>query len=263
MSISALALAALGMTANAQGCDLSDGFAAQPAAFQMEVESCFEGLNGVKSDTFMESEFRRLAAADRAAANLDPLENLASLNEAARAHGYDMAVRHYAAHTDPEGRSHLDRVRLLDRQRLIGAFGANVAIVDEDATPEEAYRAVMADKANASNMTRKAFDHMGVATVRADGKLYVVQLFARVEGQLKSPLPTQIDSRTDLNAVFAESAAEPIGWSVVSSDGDVLARGIGSRVAAQVPEGKTGYLNIDMALGQDVYSVKGPAVLMF
>ncbi|WP_290480625.1 hypothetical protein, partial [Hyphomonas sp. UBA2660] len=57
MSISALALAALGLTANAQqACDLSDGLGLQPAAFQTETEACFEGLNGVTPDTFMQGQ---------------------------------------------------------------------------------------------------------------------------------------------------------------------------------------------------------------
>ena len=263
MSISALALAALGLTANANECNLSDGLALQPAAFQTETEACFEGLNGVKSDTFMESELRRLAAGTRATAHEDELANLPSLNEAARIHGYDMAVRGYIAHDDLEGRSHLDRVRLLDRQRLIGAFGANIAVVEDGASAEEAYQALMADPANAQNVTRQSFDHMGVAAVKAHGRIYLVQLFAHVEGKLEAPLPAEMNSRTDLKAVFAESRAEPLGWSVVSAEGEVLARGIGNWAPASATEGKSGYLNIDMALGKDRYTLKGPAISLF
>ena len=264
MSISALALAALGLTANADtSCDLTDGLGLQPAAFQTETEACFEGLNGVKSDTFMENELRRFSTDTREQTHEDAQANLASLNEAARIHAYDMAVRGYIAHEDKEGRGHLDRVRLLDRQRLIGAFGANMAIVDETATAEEAYAALMADPANAANITRHAFDHMGVAAVKADGRIYLVQLFARVEGKLEAPVPAQMSGRTDLKAVFAESSAEPLGWSVVSAEGDVLAQGIGNFAPATAFEGKSGYLNIDMALGNDRYTLKGPAVALF
>ena len=54
MSISALALAALGLAANAdQGCDLTDGLAVQPAAFQTEAEACLSGVDGAESDTFL------------------------------------------------------------------------------------------------------------------------------------------------------------------------------------------------------------------
>ncbi|CAN0518726.1 unnamed protein product, partial [Scytosiphon promiscuus] len=177
MSISALALAALGLTANAQqACDLSDGLGLQPAAFQTETEACFEGLNGVTPDTFMQGQLGQFAAADRSDAGKASLTNLATLNEAARIHAYDMAVRGYVAHEDMEGRSHLDRVRLLDRTHLVGAFGANMAIVDDSATPEEAYRALMADPANKANLKRGEFDHTGVAAVRANGRIYLVQL---------------------------------------------------------------------------------------
>ncbi|MAA83504.1 MAG: hypothetical protein CMF03_04865 [Hyphomonas sp.] len=264
MSISALALAALGLTANAQqACDLSDGLGLQPAAFQTETEACFEGLNGVTPDTFMQGQLGQFAAADRSDAGKASLKNLATLNEAARIHAYDMAVRGYVAHEDMEGRSHLDRVRLLDRTHLMGAFGANMAIVDDSATPEEAYRALMADPANKANLKRGEFDHTGVAAVRANGRIYLVQLFSRVEGTLQAPMPTQMNGKTDLKAVFAESRAEPLGWSVVSTSGNVLAKGIGDSVPASELKGQSGYLTIDMALGKDRYTLKGPAVSLF
>lgn len=261
MSISALALAALGMTANAdQMCDLSDGLSSDPAAFQAEAESCFEGLNGVKADTYLEGQIGNLAAEARANASEDELALLSSLKEAARIHAYDMAVRGYVGHEDPSGRTHLDRVRLLDRRVLIGAFGANMAVVKAGTSAEDAFKALMADPANVANMKRSAFDHMGIAAVEADGRIYLVQLFARVEGKLEAPLPAQLTARTDLKAVFAESRAEPVGWSVVAANGDVLAQGIGSSTPATVNTGKSGYLTIDMALGKDHYTLKGPAV---
>jgi Cysteine-rich secretory protein family len=264
MSISALALAALGMTANAQqACDLSNGLSLQPAAFQTETEACFEGLNGVTADTYMQNELGRFSDAARLSAGKDGLKNLSTLNEAARIHAFDMAVRGYVAHEDLEGRSHLDRVRLLDRSHLMGAFGANMAIVDDSATAGEAYKALMADPANVANLKRDEFDHTGVAAVRANGRIYLVQLFSRVEGTLTAPVPTQMNGRTDLKAVFAESRAEPLGWSVVSTSGDVLAQGLGDRVPASELKGTSGYLTIDMALGKDRYTLKGPAVSLF
>ena len=191
MSISALALAALGLTANAQqACDLSDGLGLQPAAFQTETEACFEGLNGVTPDTFMQGQLGQFAAADRSDAGKASLTNLATLNEAARI-------------------------------------------------------------------------HTGVAAVRANGRIYLVQLFSRVEGTLQAPMPTQVNGKTDLKAVFAESRAEPLGWSVVSTSGNVLAKGIGDSVPASELKGQSGYLTIDMALGKDRYTLKGPAVSLF
>lgn len=264
MSISALALAALGLTATAQDvCDLTDGLSAQPAAFQSETAACFEGLNGVQGDSYMTNELRRLTNEVRAQQGRDALGHLSSLDQAARIHGYDMAVRDYISHDDPEGRSQLDRVRMIDRSVLIGAFGANLAVVGADATPEEAFRALMSDPANAANLTREEFDHLGVTAVRSGDRIYLMQLFARVEGRLRTPVPATLDQRTDLQAQFAESRAEPVGWSVVSPDGQVLARGIGEWTPEALPAGQSGYLNIDMALGKDRYTLKGPAVSHF
>ena len=47
----------------------------------------------------------------RAGENKAALVPLASLEQAARIHAMDMAARDYAGHADPEGRSHLERVR--------------------------------------------------------------------------------------------------------------------------------------------------------
>lgn len=198
MSISALAFAALGLTASAeQECDLSDGLALQPAAFQMEAAACFRGVEGARSDISMESEILRLAAEARSDTGRAALDNLSTLNDAARIHAFDMAVRGYIAHEDPEGRGHLDRVALLDRSHLMGAFGANIAVIDDSATPEQAFGALMSDPVNADNLVRSAFDHWGIAAVRANGRIYLVQLFSSVEGRLDDPLTAQVIGRAD------------------------------------------------------------------
>ena len=264
MSISALALAALGLAANAdQGCDLTDGLAVQPAAFQTEAEACLSGVDGAESDTFLQMELRRLADEARAGAGQGQLEHLASLTAAAQVHAYDMAIRGYIAHRDPEGRSHLERVRLLERTHLIGAFGANMAVIEDSASAAEAFRALMSDPVNAENTVRSEFDHTGIAAVRANGRIYLVQLFSGVEGKLNAPMPVRISSRTDLKAQFADSRAKPVGWSFVSLAGKVLARGKGSRVPATQFAGEAGYLTIDMARDDDLYTLKGPAVSQF
>lgn len=261
MSVSALALAvSSGPSFAAQLCDLSDGFAMTPAAFSQEADACLEGLNGVKSDSYLTNQLLSLAGDYRKNANEERLESLATLNKAARVHAYDMAVRGYAAHEDLEGRSHLDRVRILDRRVLIGAFGANVIITDAGQSAEEIQQLIVADNANADNFTRKEFDHVGMAAVESDGRLYIVQLFARVDGQLEEALPSVAVPGMNVQAAFSNEKLEPVGWSVVSASGETLLRGSGTTIPRTMPNHEGGYLELDVALGTDVYTLKGPAL---
>ena len=184
---------------------------------------------------------------------------LSSLSEAARLHALDMAVRGYASHQDLEGRTHLDRVRMLERSRLIGAFGANIVIVKAGASAEDVQKVIMADEANAANLKRDEFDHMGVAAVEANGVLYVVELFARIDGQLNTPVPMVAAPRTNLAADYSDQF-EPVGWSVVSANGETLMRGIGSKMPASVPEISEGFLQMDVEHGNSIYTLRGPAI---
>ena len=260
LSVSALAFAALSGPSFAGTCDLSDGFGITPAAFQEEAASCLEGMAGVTADTSLENDLMRLAGERRAAVGGGEMAPLASLTEAARLHAYDMAVRGYAAHEDLEGRSHLDRVRMIDRTRLIGAFGANVVVVKAGLPAEEIQKLILADAANASNFTRNAFDHMGVGLVEADGMLYIVELFARVDGVLETPLPAVASPGMKLAADFSDDKLEAVGWSVVSARGDTLMRGIGGKLPATLPAIEEGFLQMDVAYGEDIYTLKGPAL---
>lgn len=231
-----------------------------PAAFVEEADACLEGLNGVKSDSFLTNRLLGLAQDYRADADREQLSVLASLNKAARLHAYDMAVRGYAAHEDLEGRSHLDRVRNIDRRILIGAFGANVIITEAGQSAEEIHKLIVADGANAANFTRDEFDNIGLAAVESDGRLYIVQLFARVDGRLSEPLPSVAVPGMSVQAAFADNRFEPVGWSVVSANGETLMRGNGTTIPRSIPDNMNGYLELDVALGTDVYTLKGPAL---
>ena len=260
LSVSALALAALSGPSFADpACDLSDGYGVTPAAFQKEADACLEGINGLTTDTYMANQLLALAGEQRASQGVSELQSLSSLIDAARLHAYDMAVRGYAAHEDPEGRTHLDRVRMMERSRLIGAFGANVVIVKAGTSAEDIQKAMMADKANAANFKRNEFDHMGIAAVEANGMMYVVELFARIDGRLDAPMPVVAAPRTNLAANYNDKL-EPVGWSVVSANGETLMRGIGDKLPASIPSMAEGFLQVDVALGKDVYTLKGPAI---
>jgi len=260
LSISALAFAVLsGPSFAGTSCDLSDGYGLAPAAFLEEADSCLKGIDGINSDTATANELLRLAAEQRNANGLHQTESLSSLNEAARLHAYDMAVRGYAAHEDLEGRTHLDRVRMVDRSHLISSFGANVVVVKAGTSPEDIQKVLLADGANAANFKRGEFDHMGIATVESDGLIYVVELFARVDGRLDTPMPMAAAPRMNLAANYGDNL-EPVGWSVVSASGQTLMRGIGNKLPSTLPDIKEGFLQMDVALGKDVYTLKGPAI---
>ena len=246
LAVSALAFAVLsGPSFAGTSCDLTDGYGMSPSAFIEEAETCLEGFDGVYTDTFMANELLRLAGEQRAVQGVPEIESLSSLIKAARLHAYDMAVRGYASHEDPEGRSHLDRVRMVERSRLIGAFGA---------------KAIMADPENAANFKRAEFDHMGIAAIESNGLLYIVELFARVDGTLATPLPAVAAPNANLAANFSDEKLEPVGWSVVSPNGKTLMRGVGRKLPASLPHIEEGFLQMDVALGKDVYTLKGPAL---
>lgn len=257
----ALAFAAYaGLAVADSGCDLSDGYKLSPAAFSTEAEACLEGVDGIAVETWMESEIRRQTLERRSSENLEHLDNLSSLNEAARLHAMDMVARQYAAHNDHEGRTHLDRVRILDRQRLIGASGANLVVLPASNSPAEAFAAMMSDEANAGNVSREAFTHMGVGAASDGQRTYVVQLFARVDGALDSPLPLVVNAQTNLAANYSNAAFAPVGWRLESVDGETVASGLNERLYARNVSADFSRLNIDVAYGNDTYTLKGPIV---
>lgn len=259
--VAALALAAFATgPALADTCDLTDGFAIEPVAFNSEAEACLESPHGAKHRSILEGQIRQISTTTRNLSGVSRLESLASLNEAARLHAYDMAARGYAAHLDKEGRDHSDRVRLLDRQRLMGAFGANVVVVDANQTAESIFEAMMKDPQNANNISRSAFSHMGVGAAEADGKVYLVQLFARVDGALVEAVPIHADRRIELGAKFLDERLQPLRWRVESASGKTIAEGKGIQISKLPRSRETAFLSMDVSYKNDVYTLRGPAI---
>ncbi|MBY9067679.1 CAP domain-containing protein [Hyphomonas sp. WL0036] len=185
-----------------------------------------------------------------------------SLSRVAQAHAIDMAERQYAADVSPEGLTLLDQVRLADRQSLFSTFGTAIAVVDAGTDAGQVLKALMSDPANAENIVRSSFDHTGIGVAEKNGKLFVVQLLARVDGQLSRPLPMNAGGVEFLRADFSARGMTPVSWSVRDEDGAVLLRGSGDRVRDSQGRSIEGYLNMDVALGQDVYTLRGPYVRM-
>lgn len=197
--------------------------------------------------------------ATRQSLALAPLDTHLGLAGVAAAHAQDMAEKGYIGYADTAGVPLLDQVRLAERQSLIGSFASNIAVLPAGATPAQIHAALLSDPGNAENLSR-GFTHAGMGTYEAGGRLYVVQLFARIDGALSQPLPLKLAGSTTLQPALANSAMVPVGWSLMSANGDVVARGGGKRLQSSSGKPLEGYLNVDVAVGTDIYSLRGPYV---
>lgn len=207
----------------------------------------------------LDAELLAIANRDRARLGLSAMEANDSLAATARGHARDMALSGYVSYSDPAGRSLLDQVRLSDRTALIGSFGSSIAVLDEGASAEEIHAAIQSDAANAE-MLRKGFSHAGTGTYTFGGRVHIVQLFARIDGALQSPLPESVSYSELITPSLAGAGMTPVGWSVSDAKGQTLARGNGRRILSGTREPVAGYLNLDVAVGTDVYTLRGPFV---
>ncbi|MEO0722769.1 MAG: CAP domain-containing protein [Pseudomonadota bacterium] len=266
IAATALAFAALSGTAAAGSadskldCDLTNGFASGSAAYTAEANACQASAQAPALRRDIADGIRLLSERHRAKFDLAPLAQRASLDAAAQAHAQDMAARAYASHTDPEGRGHLHRVRMLDRSLLVGAAGANVAALKTN-DASTVFTALTSDLQNMENLTRGMFSHMGVGVAEgSDGLLYVAQVFVQVDGELNAPLPNALPPIADIQARFVEAGFRPVGWALEDRNGDMIDRGLGRRVMADLDTSDNAYLTIKVDLNGDVYSLRGPAV---
>ncbi|MEZ5998425.1 MAG: CAP domain-containing protein [Hyphomonas sp.] len=246
----------------AEGCSIAQGLSQDVDKFAEEAAVCLKGAPGIVPRNGVASELARLTDVARTGAGRDGLEELDSLNEAALIHAMDMAARGYAAHLDPEGRSHVDRVRLLDRTSLFGAFGANVTIVPANASPKDIELAILQDPSNADNVLRRQFNKVGVGAAEKDGKLYIVQIFAEQVGQLSKPLPARLKNDQVVKVRFADPELQRVGWTVTGSDGAALATGRSLRLSGLPQTEAVGYLTVDARAGGGVSTLKGPAFMV-
>ena len=207
-----------------------------------------------------DQQLMQLIQAARYDAGVAGLAAHQTLTMVAEAHARDMAQRQYAADVTPEGLSLLDTVRQEDRQTLYSAFGTAIAIAETGADPKAVLAALMSDPANSENLLRGGFDHAGIGSFEKDGRLYVVQLLARVEGQLAQPLPMSAGAADSLRAEFSARGMTPVSWSVSDEAGQTLLRGTGERIRDAQGAQVEGYLNLDVAMGPDVYTFRGPYV---
>ncbi len=244
-------------TAGGEPCQLADGYAPGPAAYAAETRVCLATAD--PDAEALERSLTAFANRERERLGHEPLVVRTALNDAARAHALDMAARSYVAHDDLEGRGHLYRMRVIDRRMLASAAGANI-VMAAHVEPGEAFRELILDDQNRRNLMRDRFTHMGVGAAIVDGKAYIVQLFAEVDGELETPLPVELPRRADLEAEFADAGLKPLGWRLEAQDGRTLASGPGERTHAGLEFDQAGYLEVAVERDLETLLLKGPIV---
>lgn len=262
---SMLALAAAGGAIGASpaaagsACQLGDGYATGLVAYVDQVAVCL-GQTDV-FDPVSEKLLFELTNSDRADAGVGKLNRRASLDQAARAHALDMAERGYVGHNDLEGRGHVYRIRALDREVFASVTGGNVAVLESEADAGAIYRAIQADETNRANLFRDSFTDTGIGIAEKGGKVYVVQMLTRIDGELSHPLPLEIAGMTEISPKLNEDLFRAASWSLTDASGRRLSgsRAMGLSGSALAPA-QNAYLNLIVEVDTDAYVLRGPAV---
>lgn len=126
----------------------------------------------------------QLVNRDRQLNGLPPLVADELLTEAAQRHAEDMLKRQYFSHTNPEGRSPMDRFIALGGR---GGVGENImeqkgtpGLVLNDKLIERFQKGWMYSEGHRQNILRPEFTRFGfgIALNSARGEVYAVQMFA-------------------------------------------------------------------------------------
>jgi uncharacterized protein YkwD len=126
-------------------------------------------------DAEAEGQLLALANQDRARAGVPPLHIDAGLSLAARAHAGVMAQWRQASHQF-SGEPSLTRRIATASQLYVDLAGENVAL---DSSPADAHRRLMHSPPHRENLLDPAFNAAGFGVIRAGGRLYIVEDFAR------------------------------------------------------------------------------------
>ncbi|MEM1390293.1 MAG: CAP domain-containing protein [Pseudomonadota bacterium] len=257
---SSLAFAHAATAQNGVHCTANNGYASDLSSYVQEIESCLSAAPVTERE--IEEELLSRMNALRTQEGLGPLILRDSLTEAARAHALDMAAREFAAHTDPEGRDHLFRIRALDRQTLIGASGAAVLKASAGNDGGDLFVLLQEDEQNNANMLNASFTDLGFGIVRDDKGLSVTILFADVRGELKKPLPLTFAGYASVQTALFDERSRSRAWGLTNqATGELLAKGKGRRIGAdRLVSADTAALNILVENGSSTYSLKGPLV---
>jgi len=133
----------------------------------------------VSGQTEQETEIIGLVNQERTRAGMKPLKFSPRLAVIARGHSYDMAIRHYLAHSSPEGVAPADRItgvgigyRFVGENIYMDDYG------DSREMPRRAMDGWSKSPEHRANIVSGDFTETGVGIARsADGRTYVTQDF--------------------------------------------------------------------------------------
>ncbi|MGB1068796.1 MAG: CAP domain-containing protein [Henriciella sp.] len=241
-------------------CVGAAGYASDLSNYIAETSLCVEETDVLRAD--VEQELADRVNAARTALGLAPITRRGSLDMAAKAHALDMASRDYVAHADLEGRDHLFRIRAMDRELLVGDFGANVIKLASSTSGAQLFQTLSQDEENALNLVRSSFSDMGIGIAEANGALYLVMTFAEAAGKLEQPIPPQIEGRQSMSASLEDGTGAQVGWSITdASTGALVTNGTFGRLRATRLDRETvGAVDIIVQDGARLTMVKGPLV---
>ncbi|MEL6257930.1 MAG: CAP domain-containing protein [Pseudomonadota bacterium] len=210
-------------------CEMENGLPQDTQGFMAEADAC---LAADKTDSDFETAFAVRSAKYRAQTDETALALRDGLSAAAQLHAQNMAARGFVDHASPEGRDHIDRVRLLDRPLIFGAFGAHVAAVDTR-NVDEAFAVLIDHDSYRDNLGRGLFNSHGIGVASKNGMTYIVHVFAQTDGELDHALPTELSGQWEIAPELFDSSLQMTGWRLVSPSGDVVSQGRGSHIAAE------------------------------
>jgi len=106
-----------------------------------------------------------------------PLQRVAALDRAARAHSDDMAARRFLAHENPEGLNPVDRIARAGVDGFSLA-GENVGMTSRGDPNQEILGGWLVSPVHRDNLLAPAFNATGLGVARsADGALYYTQVY--------------------------------------------------------------------------------------
>lgn len=151
-------------------------------------------LAGVDTLRFLSRQIFQRTNQERKQLGLEPLAFEGELRRIACQHSRDMLERNFVRHENPDGTGPDERVARQHR-RLIGEVGENLweqtgrQRVDPKALANRITDKWMRSPPHRKNIVETEFSHMGVCSLRGEGKMRGTQVFAGIRAYLRDPLP--------------------------------------------------------------------------